>query len=72
MDMMRDPPISRPLVGWLWSEDHFGNVRAVASDRADVVSRVDAAIGKQAFGGCDEDAGGERIDRRADLVRRRE
>ena len=25
------------------------NVRAVASDRADVVSRVDAAIGEQAF-----------------------
>jgi hypothetical protein len=48
------------------------NVEALASDRADAGSRVDAAIGEQAFRGCDEDAGGERIDRRADLVRRRE
>jgi hypothetical protein len=71
MDMIRENPQSHDR-SWFWFWDHFGDVRAVASDRADAVSRVDTAIGEQAFGGCDEDAGGERIDRRADLVRRRE
>jgi hypothetical protein len=61
VDMIRGPHLAAA---------HY--VRAVASDRADAVSRVDAAIGEQAFRGCDEDAGGERIDRRADLLRRRE
>src|ERR1700730_17298785 len=36
------------------------------------VSSIDAAVGEQAFAGGDEDAGGERVNRSTDLVRRRE
>jgi hypothetical protein len=67
-----DIEFSKTTPQWLWFKEHSGDVGAVASEQDDIVSRVNAAIGEQALRGGDQDASGERVDRGADLVRRRE